>query len=412
MTLKHLHERGLGHAAIAQTLGVTEGAIRYHLRHSAAGATDGRAQQPHKAAAYRAAIEAWLAAHAGASGPVNLAALHDWLVEEHDYPGSLRSLQRYFRAAFPKPRRRARRRVETPPGAQAQVDWAHFPRVWVGGDQIDLLALHLQLNHSRHAATIWSTSKDQLAWQHAHNGALLRIDGVPATMRVDNEKTAVASGAGAWGTLNASYSRYAEEVGFHVDPCPPRAPQAKGKVERNIRDGRFHGDPRRRHWDSLEELQEWSDGRSLERAHARVCPATGTSVYAAWQAEKAFLRPLPVLPEPFDLVLTRTVRPDCTVSFEGRSYSVPFRFVGRPLEVRGCAGRVQMVADGGIVATWRRGTPERILIDPQHFEGEPTAEVLPPGPLGRMGRRLQEIAELEPERRPLDLYAALAEVAR
>ena len=33
-------------------------------------------------------------------------------------------------------------------------------------------------------------------------------------------------------------------------------------------------------------------------------------------------------------------------------------------------------------------------------------------PLGRMGRRLQEIAALPVEQRPLDLYAALAEVAR
>jgi hypothetical protein len=29
-----------------------------------------------------------------------------------------------------------------------------------------------------------------------------------------------------------------------------------------------------------------------------------------------------------------------------------------------------------------------------------------------MGRRLQEIAAMKPEQRPMDLYAALAEVAR
>jgi hypothetical protein len=38
--------------------------------------------------------------------------------------------------------------------------------------------------------------------------------------------------------------------------------------------------------------------------------------------------------------------------------------------------------------------------------------VLAPIPLGRMGRRLAEIAAMVPQRRPLDLYAALAEVAR
>ena len=53
-----------------------------------------------------------------------------------------------------------------------------------------------------------------------------------------------------------------------------------------------------------------------------------------------------------------------------------------------------------------------MVIDPAHYEGEATERVLPPTPLGRMGKRLQEIAMLAPEQRPLDLYAALAEVAR
>ena len=73
---------------------------------------------------------------------------------------------------------------------------------------------------------------------------------------------------------------------------------------------------------------------------------------------------------------------------------------------------VQILKDARIVAVHPRHTPERILIDPKHFEGEATDRVLPPLPLGKMGRKLQEIARMEPERRPLDLYAALAEVAR
>jgi hypothetical protein len=46
------------------------------------------------------------------------------------------------------------------------------------------------------------------------------------------------------------------------------------------------------------------------------------------------------------------------------------------------------------------------------YDGPGTAEVLPPKPLGRMARKLQEIAALPVEQRPVDLYAALAEVAR
>jgi hypothetical protein len=75
---------------------------------------------------------------------------------------------------------------------------------------------------------------------------------MPATVRVDNEKTAVVRGAGAWGTLHPVYRCYAETMRFHIDACPPRAPHTKGKVERRIRDGRQGVAPYRRHWNSLE----------------------------------------------------------------------------------------------------------------------------------------------------------------
>jgi hypothetical protein len=52
------------------------------------------------------------------------------------------------------------------------------------------------------------------------------------------------------------------------------------------------------------------------------------------------------------------------------------------------------------------------VLDPGHDEGPGDERVAPPVPLGRMGRRLQEIALQPVECRPIDLYAALAEVAR
>jgi transposase len=410
MAIKVLKERGSSASSIARTLGVTEGAVRYHLRRQAVGAVDGRSEKPRKAAGWHEAITTWLASRSGDA--ISLAALYAWLVEEQGYVGSERSVQRYVRAAFPPPARRARRRIETPPGAQAQADWAVFGAVPFADGPRDLYALHMQLSHSRFDAVVWSERKDQLAWLHCHGEALKRIGGVPATMRIDNEKTAIATGAGAWGEIHIAYRRYAEVARFHVDACAPRSPEQKGKVERRIRDQRLAADPRSRTWTDLAELQAWTDERMLVSAHRRRCPITGTSVYEAWQAERAHLGELPLLPEPFDLVATRRVTEDCLVSFEGRRYSVPFRLVGRVVEVRGCAGRVQVLADTSTVANHPRHTEALLVIDPAHYEGEATADVLPPLPLGRMGRRLAEIAELAPERRPMDLYAALAEVAR
>ena len=83
--------------------------------------------------------------------------------------------------------------------------------------------------------------------------------------------------------------------------------------------------PYRRHWDALEELQVHTDARRLETMRRRVCPATGTDVFSAWERERAHLGPLPEpMPEPFDIAVTRRVGADCTVAFEARTYSVPF----------------------------------------------------------------------------------------
>ena len=410
MTISVLARNGQGGRAIARMLGVAENTVRYHLQRQANGAIDGRSRQEHKADGCAVAIAHYL--ESAGAGPVNLASLHAWLIAEHDFAGSLRGLQRYFRRHFPKPALRARRRVETPPGAQAQADWAEWPRVWIAGRPVYAYQFHLRLSHSRYGARVWSPRADQLGWHHVHNEGFRRLGGITATVRMDKTKTAVSRGAGAWGELNPNYRRYARTVRFHIDACQVRHPQAKGKVERGIGADRSWREVGERDWSTWDELQAWTDERVVREAHARTCPATGTSVWAAWQAEQRLLAPLPLLPEPFNLVATRTVAPDCTVAFEARRYSVPFARMGKVVTVHGCSRVVQVWADGQVIAEHPRHGRERIVIDPRHYEGEATATVLPPLPLGRMGRRLQAIAEMTPQTRPLDLYAALAEVAR
>ncbi|HHH31303.1 MAG TPA: IS21 family transposase, partial [Polyangiaceae bacterium] len=388
-----------------------EKAVRYRLARLRSGTRDGRADKPFRAEAVASVIAQWMASHEGAG--VNLQSLHELLVSDYGYTGSYKSVQRYVRAHFPRPKRRARRRVETPPGAQGQVDWGEFPRVRVGGEACSLHAFHLVLSHSRHEAVIWSERADELAWLDVHNRALKRLGGVPAVLRVDNCKTAMGRGAGPWGEVNEVYRRYARSLRFHVDATRPRQPQEKGKVERRILGHRKGFDPRREDWSSLEDLQAWTDEQVLASSKRRTCPVTGSSVFEAWQVEKERLGPIPLhWPEPFDLVQQRRVAKDATIRFEGRTYSVPFGLVGQVVEVHGCARTVQVVRDGSVVAEHPRRTRSRLLVDPRHYEGPSTDEVEAPIPLGRMGKRLQEIYDLAPEQRPLDLYAALAEVSR
>ncbi|MCA9759530.1 MAG: hypothetical protein KDA27_27290, partial [Candidatus Eisenbacteria bacterium] len=225
MTIKVLVEKGQSRRSIARALDLDESTVRYHAKRLAEGATDGRSKQQQRAEAWSSKIEYYL--EALDDEPLNLTELHEWLCEEHGYGGSLRSVQRYFRKHYPGPKKRARRRIETPPGAQAQVDWAEWPKLLIGGRQVYGYEFHMRLSHSRYGARVWSPRKDQLAWQTVHNEAFRRIDGVAATVRVDNEKTAMSRGAGSWGEFNPSYYRYAKRLRFHIDPCPPRGAMKK-----------------------------------------------------------------------------------------------------------------------------------------------------------------------------------------
>jgi transposase len=412
MTIEVLHERGMSNRAIARQLGVHENAVRYRLQRLASASVDGRSGKVHSADPWAEAIAHWMSSTAASRG-ANGVALYEWLVAEHGYAGSYKAIQRFVRAKYPKPALRVRRRVETPPGAQAQADWAEFSGIEIGETLVDLSAFHLVLSHSRMEAIVWSQRQDELAWLAVHNAALQKLGGVPGVIRVDNTKTAIAQGAGPWGVINERYATYARTLRFHVDATRPRAPQEKGKVERRILAHKTGFDPRRRPWRDLVELQTATDLAVRRSAERRICPATGLSVWESYHAERRCLTSLPaLLPEPFDLVAQRRVGRDATVAFEGRTYSVPFRFAEQVVEVRGCTAAVQVWAEGEIVASHPRHTRARLLLDPAHYDGPSTDRVMAPTPLGRMGRRLQELWALAPERRPIDYYAACAEVAR
>lgn len=411
VTIRVLAEKGEGKSQIARTLGVSEGTVRYPLGRS--GQEDGRGRQERRAEKFGEAIAEWMEVRrqAGAKRPPNLRELYEYLVEVHEYPGSYNSVRRYVRGKYPRAKIRTYRRVETPPGAQTQTDWGEFPRMDVGEGAESLHAFVMVLSHSRMPAVVWSRDETQVSWLACHNGAYERLRGVAAVNRIDNLKTAIVQGAGAWGTIHPTYRAYARTVGFHIDACAPRQPQAKGKTEAKVKLSRRLIDVQRP-YAGIEDLQAETDTRIERWAKRTICPATGRTVQESWERELERLAPLPILPEPFDVAVTRPVHRDAMVHFEDRQYSVPFAHVGERVEVRGCAGRVQILSGGRIVRSYPRGTAERVLIDPSCYEGEATERVMAPVPLGRMGRRLQEIAALPVEQRPLDLYAALAEVAR
>ena len=178
-------------------------------------------------------------------------------------------------------------------------------------------------------------------------------------------------------------------MGFEINPCRVRTPSDKGKVERRGRDVKHLQIREGEHFASLRHLQEVTNRRIIKRAQSLLCPISGLSIYETWQGERSHLKPLPrTLPAPFDVQVCRKVQRDCLVNFEGRQYSVPFVYVGRMVEVRGCPQTVEIYCCQSRIASYPRHTPCRLLLDQSHYEGQGTNRIIPPTPLGKVARQI------------------------
>lgn len=420
--------RGTSVRRVARQLGVSEGTLRYQMRRAKDPRADGRSKQPTALDGLEEVVKAILerlddGRKEGDGRPAQARRVWELLGRDYGYRGSYQAVVRHLRRRFGVPRVRALRRVETPPGVQAQHDWFETDVRFSGNERLTVNMLLGTLSHSR-ARFCWASFEaNQLAWHTGHLALFSQYGGVPLWVRIDNLKTGVVRGGGATPVLNHSYAVFARECGFEIDPCRIRTPSDKGKDERSVRICRdSFGDLFTETWSSIENLQLSLQERSGQLMDRLQCPVTGTSVREAFESERLVLRPLPRLSEPFDLVVARRVQRDCLVSFEGRRYSVPFAWVGRSVEILGTLRHVIIRGEGREIARHPRHTRERLILEPAHYEGVSTDRVIRPTPLGVRGRlqvaglsgATQRTLLLLPERVscPLDTYVQLVEAAR
>lgn len=412
MIAQEMVARDVSVRQVAAQLGVDESTLRYRLGRPV-DAPDGRTARPSALAGWDARVDAVLQRFDDArvvpegTGRCEAQQLHARLADEYGFRGSYQAVRRYLKRRFPAAPVQAVRRIETPPGVQAQHDWFDFEGV-IGGERRALHGLIGTLSHSR-ATFVWaSPTMTQLAWQTGHLALFARYGGVPLWVRIDNLKTGVARGAGPTAVISPAFQTFARTCGFAVDPCRGATGSDKGKVERAVRTERgVFADLLVRDWRSLDCLQGALDARAALLHARRQCPVTGTTITEALAAERTTLQAIPAVQEPFDCVVARKVSRDCLVSFERRRYSVPFAHVGRVVEVRGTAQHVVILSSGREVARHARHTPARLVLLPMHYEGESTATVRAPTPLGR--RAQLQLASIPGLPRPATVARPLAE---
>lgn len=168
------------------------------------------------------------------------------------YAGGYTQLKEYVRLVRPRPPIESVVRFETPPGHQAQVDFAHFRLPW--GRRWALLVV---LGYSRLLWLRFFVRQDMRVLFEGLEAAFGFFGGVPREILFDQMRAVVVADHRLGGGRlieNAEFSRFAYHWDFRPRACRPYRAQTKGKVERPIRylrESFFYG----RHFVSDEDLE-------------------------------------------------------------------------------------------------------------------------------------------------------------
>jgi len=292
---------------------------------------------------------------------VTVKTIHQRLRDEHGLAVSYASLRRYVAANVPEEVRREQVRVlrlaPRVPGEEAQIDYGQLGR-WADpstGARHVIWAFVMVLCCSRHMFVRPVIRLDQHAWTECHVAAFEFFGGVPARLVPDNLKTGVDRPDLYDPKINRSYAELASHYGCLIDPARSRKPRDKPQVERPmpyIRDSFWRG----REFGSLARMQTEAGHWCREVAGMRACrPLEGARPLAVFDVlEKGTLAPLPA--GGFVLAEWRTAKvgPDIHASAAKVLYSIPWRHIGKTLDVRLTPSMVQFFDRGELVKTHPR----------------------------------------------------------
>jgi transposase len=300
-------------------------------------------------------------------------------IREMGFQGSVSAIYRFLHRLNPT-EPDVTVRVETAPGEEAQVDFGYAGRMLdpESGRMRKAWAFVMTLSFSRHQYVEFVWDQTVATWLTLHRHAFEYFGGAPKRIKLDNLKAAITKACVDDPQVQQAYRECAEHYGFLIDPCRPRTPEHKGKVEsgvkyvkRNFLGGRKETSSTQANADVL----EWCRTTAGQRRHGTTKEQPLTRFTTT---ERGVLLPLPS--SPYDLAIWKvaTVARDCYVVFENAYYSVPFRLVAQLVQIRGGCTEVRIYTqDWQLVATHARAQKagER-LTHPDHLPPEKLAGLL------------------------------------
>jgi transposase len=283
------------------------------------------------------------------------------------YGGSIATLRRYLRTLKADTRRQAKLtiRFETPPGKQAQADWAYCGRFATpDGGKVPVYAFLMVMGFSRMMFVRFTTSMKMGPLLECHREAFAYFGGRPEQLLYDNMKQVRL----APGKFNEQLLDFARHYGFTPRTHRAYRPRTKGKVERPVqylKDNFLAG----RQFDGIDDLnvrvRHWLEQTANQRIHG----TTRQRPVDLFEQEKPKLTPIgDVAPYRFLDPVSRVVSYESMIQFRGSRYSVPPAYAGQSVEVVAEGGQIHIRLHDTIIAEHQEATGKgQCVVQPEHL---------------------------------------------
>jgi transposase len=304
------------------------------------------------------------------------------------------------------------------PGEAYQFDWSH-EIVLINGTTVTVKVAHVRLCHSRMLFVRAYPRESQEMVFDAHDRAFAFFKGACTRGIYDNMKTAVDT---IFAGKERVYNRRFLQMCSHylVDPvaCTPASGWEKGQVENQVgmvRERFFTPRLRVKSYDELNGLLlDCCVAHAKAHRHPEMRERT---VWEMFEAERPSLAPYAGRFDGFH-AMPASVSKTCLVRFDNNKYSVAAGAVGRPVEIRAYAERIELRQDGRIVGEHARCFGrDRTVFDPWHYvpvlarkpgalrNGAPFKDWVLPAALERVRRKLAAVED--GDRQMVDILGAV-----
>jgi transposase len=310
----------------------------------------------------------------------NVVRVQEMLAAEQGQPVPYSTITRWVREAELREPPKRSGEYDFGPASESQHDTSPH-RVTIGEKTLTAQCAALVLAYSRRLYVQYYPRFTRLEAKHFLLEAARFMEGTCPVCVIDNSSVIVAGGSGAEALIAPEMAAFGRALGFAFRPHRLMHPDRKGRIERpfawvetNFLPGRTFSD-----FDDLNrQALQWC----TQIANQKTKRALGMSPEAAYVLEKPHLQGLPLALPPVYEVLERTVDLMGFVSVETNRYSVPERFVGKPVSVYQYPSELQIHCRGTLIATHPRliGRREARQTLPEHHPYAPRAQRRMPAP--------------------------------